>query len=431
MAPAINSLPKSIRTNFFVAAGRSESLSAHRLPGTSVEDICRWVTRQYPNRRYPAVAIGSANGAAIHLFAALGIPWLPQTFLIPVARSGIAPDDAAAELHWGIKIASGFLRSNREINLHHMQDPIQDRLMVRAISYFRIKKISLGPAYEQFLTNNLERNGVVLLIECQQSWPVVRVSDRHFFQFGAMGDASPEEYYHGSERVWSFLEKQGGTPSDWSPPKPDMIAPEAEWGFEPKLAQDAARFAEAKQCALRRISFNQPEELSELAARFYRQCLIERGRHPAKLLIESFILLEPHWVLRSGAIPYWTVFSTHRSLRRALTYLADKDARADFDEIFIMLFPHGVQSVGLASPSDWEILGRSLRATSRFIGVDRKAYPQDFAAFLRYHHELWQIAGIEREAPAPVPLERFISFVEEQKDPKVRLSTFSRRERAS
>ena len=53
------------------------------------------MARQYPRRQYPAVVVGSANGAAVHLWAALGIPWLPQTFLVPIARSGVHPDDPA------------------------------------------------------------------------------------------------------------------------------------------------------------------------------------------------------------------------------------------------------------------------------------------------------------------------------------------------
>jgi hypothetical protein len=44
--------------------------------------------------------LGSANGAAIYLAAALGMPWLPQTLLLPVRRA-LDPDDVQGDVAWG------------------------------------------------------------------------------------------------------------------------------------------------------------------------------------------------------------------------------------------------------------------------------------------------------------------------------------------
>jgi hypothetical protein len=175
VAPFINQIPSSLHQHLFIAAGQTEAVAPRRLSDTDTEVMCNWVTKQYPNRQYPAVAIGSSNGAMIHLCAALNIPWLPQTFLMPVARKGIAPDNGIAKLNWGAKVAPAFLKNNPDIILHQMQDPIQDRLMVRAISYFRHKKLSLG-----------------------------------------VGGAQPDEYYQGGQRIWSFLESHGASASDWA-----------------------------------------------------------------------------------------------------------------------------------------------------------------------------------------------------------------------
>lgn len=67
------------------------------------ERVAEWMVSQYPQRRYPAVAIGSSNGALVHLYTALGIPWLPQTFLIPMARWGVHPDEPKQDLEWGLE----------------------------------------------------------------------------------------------------------------------------------------------------------------------------------------------------------------------------------------------------------------------------------------------------------------------------------------
>ena len=87
------------------------------------EEVSRWVVSHYPRRRYPAAVIGSSNGALVHLCAALGIPWLPQTFLVPVRRSGVHPDEPAEELQWGREPARALLAANPDLQLHHMFDP--------------------------------------------------------------------------------------------------------------------------------------------------------------------------------------------------------------------------------------------------------------------------------------------------------------------
>src|SRR2546430_7787778 len=75
--------------------------------------------------------------------AALGIPWLPQTFLVPVARSGFHPDEPCQNVRWAEEPACVFLQANPDIQLHHMHDPNQDRLMLQRMTYFRVKKLWL------------------------------------------------------------------------------------------------------------------------------------------------------------------------------------------------------------------------------------------------------------------------------------------------
>ena len=164
-----------------------------------MDRLIRGTDRQ--QRQYPAIAIGSTNGAAIHLCAALGIPWLPQNLLVLVRRDGLDPDEPRKIMESGREVAESLLAAAPEMALHHMVDPTQDRLMGREALYFRLKRLKLGRAYESFIARHLAPGGILFTIECDLRWPVKRVADRHVFQFGGVGGLSPDEYLRGSERV--------------------------------------------------------------------------------------------------------------------------------------------------------------------------------------------------------------------------------------
>jgi hypothetical protein len=112
-ASTVNRLPKPLQEQVYVWSGWLEAISPRTLPGVSGDEVADWMTSVYPRRQYPAVVVGSSNGAAVHLWAALGIPWLPQTFLVPVARSGVHPDEPLQDLRWAephAEIVSGRTR---------------------------------------------------------------------------------------------------------------------------------------------------------------------------------------------------------------------------------------------------------------------------------------------------------------------------------
>src|SRR5919204_2443614 len=114
LAPLVNRLP----VGAYRWSGAAEGIAPRRLARVRAETIARWVVASYPGRQYPAVAIGSSNGAGIHLCAALGIPWLPQTVFVPVRHRGeVGVDDPAAALAWGREHARAFLDANPELQL--------------------------------------------------------------------------------------------------------------------------------------------------------------------------------------------------------------------------------------------------------------------------------------------------------------------------
>ncbi len=328
----------------------------------SAEAVAQWMVNEYPQRQYPAVAIGSSSGALVHLCAALGIPWLPQTFLIPVKHPGIHPDEPKQAMEWGMKHAKPLLDANPELQLHHMHDPNQDRLTSQGMAYFRVKRLCLGATYERFLEKSLPPGGTIFLVECQRPWPTTQVGDRHIFQFGALGGATEEDFFQGSDRVAEYLERYGSHKRRWDPPAPDGDRPEAEWGFEPTLREDVERFARERGYHIQRIVFQEPEHLSPFVAELYRWWYKQRQIPANRLLVESFVLLEPMWALRTGSVPFWMKFNMEPSLNWIEQYLESSDP---YDEIYLILFSHGTDSVGLPSIERWRTVN-TVRLSSKW-----------------------------------------------------------------
>ncbi|MGH8546387.1 MAG: hypothetical protein ACREX3_22780, partial [Gammaproteobacteria bacterium] len=118
VANILSGMPEPIKEQVYIWSGRYEAIAARKLEKAKTERIAEWVVSLYPQRKYPAVAVGSSNGALTHVWAALGIPWLPQTFLIPVARSGPHPDEPAQDVKWAEEWAPVFLKANPDVQLH-------------------------------------------------------------------------------------------------------------------------------------------------------------------------------------------------------------------------------------------------------------------------------------------------------------------------
>ena len=402
-----NLLPTRLRQEVYKLGGYFEAVAPDRLERVRDEDIGRWVVEQYPARRYPAVLVGSSNGALVHLAAAMGAPWLPQTFLIPVRQRGIEIDEPKQALAFGREPGRRLLEANPDLQLHQMHDPNQDRLMTHYMTYFRIKRRRLGDAYARFLAGCLQPGGIIILVECHHGWPTTRVGPRHVFQMGGSGGASPAEYLYGGPRVARWFAERGLKRQRWDAPAPDGESPEAEWGFEETLRAEVERFADAHGYRVIRVVVDEPEDPSPLVADLYRWWYRVRGLPANRLLVDSFILMDPCWTLRLGAVPFWMKFNTEVSAAALERYL---DEVEPYDEIHLMLFAHGVDSIGLTPMERWRSLLTRARQRGCFVGVDEKAYPADFAVFARYHPALRKISG-RFPLPAPLSWAEFEQFI--------------------
>ncbi|WP_225829962.1 hypothetical protein [Streptomyces sp. NK08204] len=394
----LNRLPATVQERAYSMGGWAEAVPAGRVGNVRSQALAEWITGHYPERRYPVIFIGSANGALVHLAAALDAAWLPQTLLLPVRRRGVVPDDPRGDLAAVGGAGRALLAANPDLVLHHMHDPNQDRLMIAGMTCFRVKWRRLPPAYRRFVRERLAPGGLLVAVDCTLTWPTTTVDDRYLFQFGALGDATPEEYHRGGPRVAGLLARYGSPLRRWDPPVPDGESPEAEWGMQPALLDDMAAFAEQEKLRLDVLRFDTPQRLSPAVAGLHRAWYADLGLPTDRLLVESFLLLEPWQALRTGSVPYWTVFGTETFRAGLEAYL---DATDPYDEIRIVLFNHGTQSIGLADAWAWQRTAARARKIGVLAGADAAAHPRDFASLVRAHRA---VGRVRPRYPLPLSL---------------------------
>jgi hypothetical protein len=132
-----------------------------------------------------------------------------------------------------------------------------------------------------------------------------------------------------------------------------------------------------------------------------------RGITDRRLLVESFILMEPYWTIGTGSTPFWMVFNTEASLKAVETYLQQRH----FDDIYMMLFSHGVDSIGLTSINTWRRILAHAHRMGTFVGVDPSAYPRDFAVFVRYYYDLLNKLHTRYPPPASLMIKELDEFL--------------------
>ncbi|MFL5268196.1 MAG: hypothetical protein ACJ8AH_16660 [Stellaceae bacterium] len=407
--PMVNHLPVRLSEWVYSIGGMTEAVNRARVRKLDFDRIVDWITGLLPARSYPGIFIGSSNGALVHLAAALGVPWLPQTFLCPVRDAFSDPDDPAGSLARGRTVAETIERQQPKFAVHHMHDPNQDRLMLKTMSYFRLKYRALPDAYRDFLIEHLPRGSTIYIDGCTKRWPVTRIGQRSVFQFGAVGGLEADEYFQESDRIADYLARYHVKRKRWSPPEPNDRAPEAEWGFDQALIDDIAALAEEHGWRVLVLSFEDPESLSWLAAAVYRAWYRDLGQETDRLVVDSFVLIDPHRTIRLRAIPFWLLFGVERSAAALREFL---DRQPAFEEIDLMLFSHGTDGVGVVKIDEWKRLLGKARQRGCFLGVDESRYPRDFATFIRFHDALTKL-GLPFELPPSLPLQRFEMLVRE------------------
>lgn len=414
LGAAATAAPEKARKKIFELAGRTEALRQKKISEIDVDAIDQWIVNEYSPERtghqsYPAVMVGAVSGAAFFLAAALGIPYLPQTTLVAINDDDPTPDDPKAAMHRWAPAAAEIAETNRRVSVFHMHDPAQDRPMMKQAAFFRLKRNSLGPVYEEFLRHHLQPGGAIITLENTRTWRVTQTGQRSYFQFGCLGGLPEEEYSAGSQRISDFLKAEGSEHRTWDAPEPTGRAPDGEWGFDPALGEDVDRAAAESGWRRRRLHQNEPQDASAFIAELYRDWYRRLGWEDHRLLVQTYTLLDPADTLATGSVPYWNRFHMQPSFDVLREYL---DTAPTYQEVLISLFSNGVVSPGLVQVPGWEELARRYASTrGEVIGVDADAFPLDPGNPLR-HQDALKDAGPRRELPEPLTVEDVDAFAE-------------------
>ena len=360
---AAGHLPWPILRQIYTRLGAAEGIDPQRLGDVDMGAVAQWFADQVPDRRYPAIMIGSSNGALAHLAAALDVPWLPDTVLVPVAHADDS-DRADDVLEFGARVAPALLERNPDITLHHMHDPLQDELMSRWMSYFRVKWRALPTAYTDLVRNRLRPGGQVIMVDDTSTWPVTRVAERHVFQAGGRGGTPPKDY----------LSRQ-------HTPAADETAPEAEWGLDRSMATDLTRWCEAASIPLSTISYDGPQAPAAAVAETMRDWYRSRGETADRLVVPSFVLGDPWSTVNAAAVPFWTFFAVQPARAALDDYLGHAEPYRD---VHVFLFEHGVPSPGIATPADFADTIRRHGAQPHLEAFDLAKFPHDIGSMARY-----------------------------------------------
>ncbi|CAA9413882.1 MAG: hypothetical protein AVDCRST_MAG75-2967 [uncultured Propionibacteriaceae bacterium] len=369
-------LPEPVRRRVYAIASGREGVDPDRLGSIDLDQVAEWIIEKYPADRFPAVLLGSSNGALTHLAAACHVPWLPQTVLVPVRRPNADPEDVRGALRFGKQHGPALLDANPDIALHQMHDANQDALSASQMAYFRVKWQRLPTAYERFLDDRLLPGAPIVVVRDKSTWPVTRVANRHVFQVGAQGGMAAEDYLQ--EPV---------------APGPDEVAAEAEWGFAEALLVSVQEWARDHGHPVIEIRYAHPQDPAAAVAETIRHWLRRSGEAAERLLVSSFVIHDPWRTIATASVPFWTFFP----VRSAAQDLSDYLDRAAYDEIDVMLFSHGTRSRGLAQVSTWQELAGRARVRGRLLGVDPDAFPADFTTFARYATALRRLPVSDRQ----------------------------------
>lgn len=118
LRPVAARLPERTRQWIYSMFSGAEGRRPEELAALDADVVAAAIAGVFPRRRYPAVVIDSSNGALTHLCAAMGVPWLPQTVLLPVRQQSISPNVAQQHPHAGCGDLHCFAAEAGDVRAH-------------------------------------------------------------------------------------------------------------------------------------------------------------------------------------------------------------------------------------------------------------------------------------------------------------------------
>jgi hypothetical protein len=87
------------------------------------------------------------------------------------------------------------------------------------------------------------------------------------------------------------------------------------------MRADVLELAAKSGFKVKELSFDDPEDLSPFVADLHVEWYRKLNRPTTRMLVSSFISMEPQWTLRTASVPFWTVFPLQRSFETTQHYI--------------------------------------------------------------------------------------------------------------
>ncbi|GAA0817146.1 hypothetical protein [Spirilliplanes yamanashiensis] len=383
-------LPRDARRRALAQDAYADAVPVDTARRIDPEAVAAWFAGHYAGDGFPALVLGSPHGAAVHLAAAMGAPWLPTSFTVTVRR-GQAPSGEPGAIgdavDVGAEVAAGLLAAHPGVTVRQVHDPVRRGPGADTTVTLHVRWLALPEAYGRLLTERLRPGAPVLLFRDTRTWPVLRVGPGHTCQIGSpVGGLHPHDHLGPGHRELT-LRAQG---RQWSLASyPALPGQYAETAGEPELERDLRRTAAGAGTVAHRVLYPRSEALSAAAADVHRDQAAALGGGD-RLVVESDRLLDPWLVQAGGLVPYWCETSSARTVDAAELWLAGS---RPFAEVLVLPAPPGTVRHTHASLGQW-------RALASFAGRHGEV---DLDAMRHYPHLALPTAHASRALRTPGP----------------------------
>ncbi len=381
-----------VRRGALIGDAWADAVPADCADLVDADAVAAWIAGRYQGEAYPGVIVGSPHGGAVHLAAALGVPWLPTGFTLNVHWAEGSAGDWEGALECGARFAEELLALNPDVTVRQVHDPVRRGVLAAATLTLHVRWRRLPEPYRELLHERLAPGAAALVLRDTRTWPVLGLGSGYSFQVGSpQGGWQPSDYTTSQPAFAALLRRIDDAP--WTPPDPHAPRRFAE------LAGDVQLETEVRDLlpGTHRILYPSPEALSACIADAYREWLRRSGRDAGHCVVETERLLDPWLVLTAGLVPYWCESASARAVDGAESWLAGSEP---FTAVDVLPQPPGTVCDAYARPAQWR--SPSWFATASGL-VDREAmrrYPMlplptgHAAAVLRARVREW--------APPPV-----------------------------
>jgi hypothetical protein len=378
------------------------TLASDRIEEVDVEAVAGSFVDRYPQRRYPGVVIGSPHGAAAHLAALLGLPYLPSSFDVKIGWPGGAPDDLFGALGYGSELAARLLSANRApIAVRQVHDPALRPAPGGWPVHLVVRWLDLPAAYRRFMRRYVA-SGSMIVVSDARLWPVLQMGMDVSLQVGRTASGlQPEDFESDSQVVAAMIRAAGGKPDRWGPPE-GLPLGSAEHGLEPAFALSLRQWARSVGATVQRIVYSRPGALSAGVADLYRTWLERTGDRPTHSVVECGRQLDAWSSLCRGIVPYWCENPARSCVVDAEWWLAGS---ARFDSVDVVPDSPGLHLNAFAPLGQWAAVAAFGERQGRLNPAAASAYPDRLLPPTLVTDTLARYP--QRDLPPPRPMPTF------------------------